>query len=172
MGWGDGACGAAGAAGPAVTGEQAAEETWLLRPKGWRRSWEGLILNQGPGGGEMKPHSEADIPPVPRRPLALAVVLPFCLALWVCGPGQGTRHGPFWVSNPGTGGGVSVGTIWAHSISCSAFSPEKDSSKEAEPMEEAEPEVSQAGQGVVGSRALGLVLCAVVPRCRPLKCFV
>lgn len=62
----------------------------LIRPKGRRRSWEGLILNQSPGGGEMKPHSEADIPHVPREPLALAVVLLSCLALWVCGPGQGT----------------------------------------------------------------------------------
>lgn len=52
-----------------------------------------------------------------------------------------------------------MGTIWAHSSSCSAFSPEKDSSKEAEPTEEAEPEVSQAGQGMERSRALGLVLC-------------
>lgn len=36
-------------------------------------------------------------------------------------------------------------------------------------MEAAEPEVRLAGPGRKGSRALGLVLCPVSPRCRPLN---
>lgn len=47
---------------------------------------------------------------------------------------------------------------WAHSISFSAFSPEEGPGKEAEPMEEAGPEVSQAGQGGIEGLGAG-ALC-------------